>query len=590
MLFPDQLRSSRLLDLGGKGNLTPGQLESMLALARRPLDRAFERRATALSDLAALGKDVAKAVAVGRDGRSRGPRVLVVSLRGWSVHNAYELAIAHALRLRGAEVALLTCGGGMPACELGWARRAHPRPCDRCAWLTDRVVGTAGLEHRRLGQRLPWGSDSRAAPIGTADSGAATDARNREASRVSSCWLLKTTRPELVRDGEHLVADFATAAAGVETAAADVLDELRPEIVFMFNGTFAAERVIRGVAIERGIRAPTYEMAQRAGALVLSQDFPACECRLDGLWQRVRKHPLSERQRQETVGLLRNRAEGVDTHESSYSRMRYDNDPAQLRRQLGLDERKRLVSLYPNVIWDSAAVGHDVAFASIFDWIEQAVRLAGEGELARELDLVIRTHPAEQRWGTRESVQETLASRVGELPPNVRLIRAEEPLSSYTLMETSDLVLTYTTTVGLEAAARGKRVVVAGDTHYRGRGFTYDLDRREQLSGVLARPPSPPSSEETELALRYAHMFFFRMMIPFPGLQTHGDRVIRAPRRAAELQPGTDPYLDWICARILDGDEFGLPDELARDAQADSLPPTSPSPAVTNGGDLACAS
>ena len=92
------------------------------------------------------------------------PRVLVASLRGWSSHNAYEVVIAHALRLRGAEVGLLTCGGGMPACELGSARQAYPRPCDRCAWFTDRLAADAGLEHLALRDFLPWGADARRSP------------------------------------------------------------------------------------------------------------------------------------------------------------------------------------------------------------------------------------------------------------------------------------------------------------------------------------------------------------------------------------------------------------------------------------------
>ena len=36
-------------------------------------------------------------------------------------------------------------------------------------------------------------------------------------------------------------------------------------------------------------------------------------------------------------------------------------------------------------------------------------------------------------------------------------------------------MLCYTTTVGLEAAVRGIPVAVAGETHYRGRGFTSDI-------------------------------------------------------------------------------------------------------------------
>jgi hypothetical protein len=160
-------------------------------------------------------------------------------------------------------------------------------------------------------------------------------------------------------------------------------------------------------------------------------------------------------------------------------------------------------------------------------------------------------------------VQEIIVSRLGAIPANVRFVSAEDALSSYALVDISDLVLTYTTTVGLEAAVRGKRVAVAGDTHYRGRGFTTDIAGPDDLAGVMALEPGRPPTESVELALRYAHMFFFRAMIPFPKIEAYNGKVRRFPRKAVELEPGADPYLDWICARILDGGHFGLPDELA---------------------------
>jgi hypothetical protein len=149
------------------------------------------------------------------------------------------------------------------------------------------------------------------------------------------------------------------------------------------------------------------------------------------------------------------------------------------------------------------------------------------------------------------------------MPANVRFISAERALSSYALLDISDLTLTYATTVGLEAATRGRRVAVAGDTHYRGRGFTTDLLGSEDLARVLEHVPAPPSPDEVELAIRYAHMFFFRAMIPFPLIEAHDSKVRRFPQTAKALAPGAEPYLDWICARILDGGHFGLPDELA---------------------------
>lgn len=547
--------ASHLRGLGGKGNLQPDPLDRALARVRRPLDRAFERHALALDSLAALSADISSTAVTESDvARPPGARILVASLRGWSSHNAYELLIAHALRLRGAEVALLTCGGGMPACELGWARRAHPRPCDRCAWLTDRVSEVAGLKSFKLRDALPWGEDARRAPAAPVGEGVIDLG---DASAISVAWLLKATQLDRVPGAREVANDFAVAAGGVEHAAERILDEFEPDVVLLLNGLFGAERVIRGVALARGARAPTYEIAPRAGALVLSQDAPAPDYDVDQLWEQVRDRPLSDRQRAEVMGLLEDRARGVGAHESYYERP--EDDPDELRGHLGLNASQRVVSLFTNVTWDSATIGHDIGFASMFDWVEQAVRLA----CRQDLVLVVRIHPAEARWGTREEVQEVIVSRLGEIPANVSFVSAGEALSSYALLEISDLLLTYTTTVGLEAAVRGKQVAVAGDTHYRGRGFTTDISGPDDLERVLTLESAPLRAESVELAIRYAHMFFFRAMIPFPLIDASDGKVRRFPQRAADLAVGADPYLDWICERILDGGHFGLPDELA---------------------------
>lgn len=550
MLVGKQVRG-----LGSKGNLHTGALDRVLARVRRPLDRAYERRALALDSLAALSADVGSSV-VQNDALTddRRPRVLVASLRGWSLYNAYELLLAQALRVRGAQVALLTCGGGLPACELGWARSVYPRPCDRCAWLTDRVAEASGLRHYALRDFLPWGADARGAPTEPADGAAMSP---HDASAISVVWLLKATQLDRVAGAQEVVNDFAVAVGAVERAAGAVLDEFQPDVVLLLNGLLGAERTIRELALARGIRSPTYEIAPRAGTLVLSQEGAAPDYDVDRLWATVSDRPLSDRQRSDVIGLLDDRARGIGAHESYYRTP--EEDPVEVLRRLNLQGRQRVVSLFTNVTWDTATIGHDVGFASMFDWVECAVRRAE----ALELTLVVRIHPAESRWGTRENVEDVIVSRLGEIPDNVRFVSAEHALSSYALLDVSDLTLTYTTTVGLEAAVRGKRVAVAGDTHYRGRGFTIDLTKPDDLARVMGLQTTPPSADEVEMAIRYAHMFFFRAMIPLPLLESQDNKVRQFPRSAAALAPEADPYLDWICARILDGGHFGLPDELA---------------------------
>src|SRR5207247_1107123 len=124
-----------------------------------PFDRMHLAHHGALADQRRLGASVAAAAPA-----TGSPRVLVLCLRSWVTHSAYEAVVAQALRMRGAEVALVTCGGGQPVCEMGYARRAYPRPCDRCGHHTDRVVDAARVKAYRLRDEFAWGADARGAP------------------------------------------------------------------------------------------------------------------------------------------------------------------------------------------------------------------------------------------------------------------------------------------------------------------------------------------------------------------------------------------------------------------------------------------
>jgi hypothetical protein len=236
-----------------------------------------------------------------------------------------------------------------------------------------------------------------------------------------------------------------------------------------------------------------------------------------------------------------------------------EHEPEAVRRSLKLRPGTRVISAFTNLAWDTALLGKDIAFESQFDWLARASETVSHLE---DTTLVIRVHPAEARWGTAQPVEAELTKRVGELPPNVVLVRPDESVSSYGLLATSDLVLAYTTTVGLEAAVRGIAVAVAGITHYRGRGFTIDIESEGDLTKAIAETPTM-TPEQVEHARRYAFAFFFRRMIPFRHVRSLGSRVVHVPESAEELLPGRDPYLDFICDRILDGGEFFLPSELA---------------------------
>jgi hypothetical protein len=540
----------RLSPIGHVATWHPSAADRAAALVRRPLDRRFLSRVGALEWHRRLGASVAAAAPP-----ADGPRVLISSLRGWPHHNAYEIVIAQALRMRGADVALLTCGGGQPKCEVGWARTAAPRPCDRCAWFTGEVAEAARLPHHRLRDHLPWGGRVSDAPT---EAPAPDGFDPYAASAISLAWSMRSTNAAAVPHGVEAARDYAVATGGVYDAAAEILDAVDPEVVLLLNGLFASERAIRDAALARGIRVPTYEGSPRAGSLRFSDGTPAPRYDTAELWERVRDRPLTAAQEAQLDEVIGGRARGVGAHESYFEDPL--SDPAALRAHLGLPEGVRVASLFTNITCDSAALERDIGWPSMLDWVEDAVRRAAE---VPGLHLVIRVHPAEVRWRTRERVLDVLESRLGTLPPNVHAIGPDQALDSYALLGLTDLVLTYATTVGLEAAVRGLPVAVAGDVHYRGKGFTTDLAEPGDLAAALAEGGAPLSGDEVEVARRYAYAFFFRAMLPFPIVDRRQDGTVTAmPTDAAELVPGRDRYLDFVCDRILHGGPFDPPEGL----------------------------
>jgi hypothetical protein len=520
-----------------------GVVDHIAARLRRPLDRAWFSRAGLLDALAGLGRDVqANAPPV------TGPRVLVVPMRMWTHHAAHEAVIAHALRLRGADVAMLNCGGGQPICEVGWARRAAPRPCDRCGWFTERLARDAGYPLLRLADGLPWGPRGDRAPAAVAGA--------TEEGDVSAAWFLKSADPDATALGPDVVRDFAVACEGVEVAAERALARWRPDVVVALNGLFAAEAVLKRVAEAVGIPVVTYEIAPRNGALVWGRGATAPDMDMDEIWADQRDRPLTDEQSLALDAMVLGRVSGETAHERYFERQLEEKQA--VRAAIGAGPQTRVVTAFSNLVWDSALINKDIAYPSMFEWLADLARSVGDDTV-----LAIRVHPAETRWGTEQPVEHELRARIPDLPPNVRIVRPDEPISSYTLMELSDLACVYTTTVGLEATLRGVPVAVAGETHYRRRGFTWDLDRPQDLAPLLADPPTI-DAERLELARRYAFGFFFRRMVPFGHVRgAEGAALAVVPGRAAELAPGADPLLDFVCSAILDGGDLHLPAELA---------------------------
>jgi hypothetical protein len=109
---------------------------------------------------------------------------------------------------------------------------------------------------------------------------------------------------------------------------------------------------------------------------------------------------------------------------------------------------------------------------------------------------------------------------------HIHTITASDRTNTYDLMDQASVGLVYTTTVGMEMALNGLPVVVAGDTHYRNRGFTLDPVSWTEYFSILDKVLRDPAGhrlrpEQVESAWNYAHGFFFEFPLDFPWRLMH---------------------------------------------------------------------
>jgi Capsule polysaccharide biosynthesis protein len=492
-----------------------------------------------------------------------------------------EGVIAASLRLRGYNVHAIICDAPYKACvnrEItsgvpleGWAES-----CARCIASTRGVLDILGIPYSSIGDYVPqekrdelrekaWRYD-RESVAGLAHDGLLVG------QNVSST-ITRYLQGARLEDGEDIVREYAYSALVTAEASKQVFDRFQPARVFMSHGTYVDWGPALHTALDRGIPVTGWKASYLTSRFFFRHvedgariDFHKLS---DRAWEARRRTPFTAEEEESLHAFLDRRYHQQVSFDMKQLK-KYTGKMDRFRAKYSITDDKPVWGIMAHINWDSVSDYSPMAYPSFDEWIVDTVKQICE---LPDVQWLVKVHPIEAYDNPAAGVQRLIETHFPNLPPHVRLIPAEEEISPLEFFQILDGGVTVYGTAGLELALQGKPVILAGEAHYGGKGFTHDGLDIQSYRRLLKRVGElqPLAEEQTRLARIYAYSYFVQRQVPLP--------IVRDPNsiwwnlqheRRHLLLPGADPFLDFICDRLIAGEDFVMDRKLVALADSES--------------------
>ncbi len=278
-----------------------------------------------------------------------------------------------------------------------------------------------------------------------------------------------------------------------------------------------------------------YDRGKTKGCINVNRNNPSPVWDISTAWKRLAPYPLSQEQERKVDAYLKEReTQKGDVYAYNFSEKLNNLDT--LRKTLHIAEGASVITVFTNLIWDAANVSRDIAFDSPLDCICQLVNKYGKNN---DYHILVRCHPAEKVLGTHERYGQLVRDAFKDsLPNNVTIVEPEMDINSFDILDMSDIGVVHTSTVGLEMAIEGKPVLLISETHYRNKGFTYDVTDSEDFFATIESLGQSKTTKpnQVELARKYFYLMMFEYQHLMPvNFNTSGSFEGYTTKRFTEL-------------------------------------------------------
>ncbi|MFN8275119.1 MAG: hypothetical protein U0X58_09605 [Flavobacteriaceae bacterium] len=278
-----------------------------------------------------------------------------------------------------------------------------------------------------------------------------------------------------------------------------VIDQIKPDLVILFNGRFIENRPLLRICEHKNIPYATHERGGKMKNFLfrfnsIPHSFEAIAQEIQTLWQK--NDP-----RREEIGahFYNKRVKRVEDAWYSFTKnQKYGQLPASFEQ----NKDKKIITIFNSSLDEYEGLS---GFGPKFypNDNDGILQLCESLKAFPNIKVYMRVHP------NLKGIDNTQNRFINEKlkHSNIEIIAPEDVVDSYELVQKSDIIIVFTSTVGIEAAFAGKKVVLLGRAAYESLDCAVIPQSHDELMTILTDENYVFPSINPENPLKFGYWF-----------------------------------------------------------------------------------
>ena len=391
--------------------------------------------------------------------------LLFAPFANWKLHYETDLELAQRALDDGDELTIVYCDGELPSCEPNPLHK--PVMCRMCRarrnagfrWLEEDNITFLPLS--KIAEYNAEQIDEIAEGCSSVDEVKSFEMDGSDLGMAAVSSTVSYYREPKLNWDEHgdILGKHLKNALLVHLGFSEFLDKHRFDRIILFNGRYSSLRPLLRLAQRRGLELLVHERGYEFGKFSLTHGtYPHAIQYIEDEIIRYAQDPLPEEEKRKIGAewFLERRA-GVSQNWKSFTREQKEGFAREI---LNRDE-------FNITLFNSS----EDEFVAIEEWKNPYYDNQNSGirkilksfENEENIRFFLRVHP---NLRDVENSQTRELERLAEEFDHLTVIPPESPMSTYELLDKADLILTFGSSVGIEAAFAGKPSIVMGRAPY----------------------------------------------------------------------------------------------------------------------------